>query len=80
MSPLAVAHGDSVAAIKFNQAFWITRAITTTTGVGLQLAGVYAAWVTFGAWITVALYAVAGLALVLQHLVLGRVISCSPGE
>ena len=62
------------------RSFWIARAITTTTGLGLHLAGLYAALVTFGAWITVALYAVGGLAAVLQHSIVRRGTSCSPGE
>jgi hypothetical protein len=55
------------------------RALTVTTGLGLQLIGLYAAVVTFGALITLALYAIGGLAVVLQHIVLGRT-TCSPGE
>jgi len=55
------------------------RAITVTTGIGLQLLGVYAVAVTFGAWITVGLYAVGGLAVVLQQAVLRRT-SCLPGD
>ena len=55
------------------------RALTVTTGIGLQLFGLYAAVVTFGALITLGLYAVGGLAIVLQHIVLGRT-SCSSGE
>jgi hypothetical protein len=56
------------------------RAITVTTGIGLQLLGVYAVAVAFGVWITVALCGIGGLAVFLQHVVLRRVISCSPGE
>ena len=41
------------------------RALTVTTGIGLQLFGLYAAVVTFGALITLGLYAVGGLAIVL---------------
>ena len=60
--------------------FWIARAVTSITGFGLQLAGLYAAAVTFGLWVTLALCAVGALAVLLQHVVLGRVMSCSPGE
>ena len=60
--------------------FWIAHAITITTGIGLQLLGLYAVAVTFGAWITLALYAVGGLAVVLRHIVVGRATSCSPGD
>ena len=62
------------------RAFWIAHTITITTAVGLQLLGLYAATVTFGAWITVGLYAVGGLAVVLRHIVVGRATSCSPGD
>ena len=55
------------------------RALTFTAGLGLQGVGLYAAVVTFGAWVTVGLYAVGGLAVVLQHVVLRRT-TCSPGE
>jgi hypothetical protein len=55
------------------------RALTFTTGVGLQGMGLYAAVATFGAWTTVGLYAVGSLVIVLQHVVLGRT-SCSPGD
>jgi hypothetical protein len=58
--------------------FWIVRAITSATGIGLQLAGVYAIAVTFGIWITLGLYAVGGLAVALQQVVLRRT-SCSSG-
>ena len=52
--------------------FWIARAITATTAVGLQLVGLYAAVVTFGGWVALGLYNVGGLALLLQHVVLSR--------
>jgi hypothetical protein len=54
------------------------RALTVTAGLGLQLIGLYAAVVTFGVLITLGLYAVGGLAVVLQHIVLRRT-RCSPG-
>ena len=57
----------------------IARAITVTTGVGLQLLGVYAIAVTLGAWVTIGLYAVGALAVALQH-VTPRRTPCSPGE
>ncbi len=55
------------------------RAITLTTGIGLQLMGLYAVAVTFGAWTTLGLYAVGGLAVVWQHVAPGRM-PCSPGD
>ena len=67
-------------AIAMPKGFWIAHAITITTGIGLQLLGLYAVAVTFGAWITLALYAVGGLAVVLRHIVVGRATSCSPGD
>jgi len=69
-----------VKAIAMPKGFWIAHAITITTGIGLQLLGLYAVAVTFGAWITLALYAVGGLAVVLRHIVVGRATSCSPGD
>ena len=57
--------------------FWIARAITATIAVGLQLAGLYAAVVTFGGWAALGLYSVGGLALLLQHVVLSRSTPCS---
>jgi hypothetical protein len=59
--------------------FWLARAITFTAGLGLQSVGLYAAVATFGAWVTVGLYAVGGLAIVLQHITRRRT-PCSPGE
>jgi hypothetical protein len=45
---------------------------TGLIGVGLQLAGVYAAIVTFGLLLTAGIYVVGGLVALLQHLVLAR--------
>ena len=64
--------------IAMPRGFWIANAITIATGIGLQLVGLYAAAVTFGAWTTLGLYTVGGLAVVLQRAVLRRT-SCSPG-
>lgn len=59
--------------------FWIVRTITGLAALGLQGGvGLYAVVATFGAWITVGLYAVGGLALVLQHITLRRT-ACSLG-
>ena len=60
--------------------FWIVRLITGAAGLGLQLVGLYAAYVTFGVWITLALYAIGGLALLLQQVVVRRVTSWSAGD
>ncbi len=60
--------------------FWIARAITRATGLGLQFAGLYAIAVTFELWVTVALCGIGALAVLLQHVVLWRVTTCSPGE
>ena len=53
---------------------------TSAAGLGLQLAGLYAAAITFGIWVTAALCGVGALAVLLQHVVLWRVNTCSPGE
>ena len=60
--------------------FWIARAITGAAATALQLVGLYAAVVTFGAWTTLGLYSVGGLALLLQHVVLSRSTPCSLGD
>ena len=67
-------------AIGMPTSFGIVHAFTIATAVGLQLLGLYAVAVTFGAWITLALYAVSGLAVVLRHIVVGRATSCSLGD
>ena len=51
----------------------MARAITVTIALGLQIAGVYAAFATFGAWIAVGLYAVGGLTTILQFHVVRRI-------
>jgi hypothetical protein len=63
-----------------SRAFWVVRVITGVAGLGLQLAGLYALYVAFGAWLTLGLYAIGGLAIVLQQLVVRRMTSCSPGD
>ena len=62
------------------KAFRIARGITVSTAVALQLAGLYATTITFGVWITLGLYAVGGLAIVLQQVVLSRSTPCLPGD
>ena len=57
----------------------IARVLTALTGLGLQLAALYAALATFGAWTTLGLYVAGVLAVVLQYLALRRT-ACSPGE
>ena len=69
-----------VIAITLPRRFWIARAITATTAVGLQLVGLYAAVVTFGGWASLGLYSVGGLALLLQHVILSRSTPCSLGD
>ena len=55
------------------RSFGLAHAMTSVVAVGLQLAGVYAAVVTFGALLTVAIYVVGGLTALLQHLTLRRI-------
>ena len=55
------------------RSFWLTHATTSVVAIGLQLAGVYAAVVTFGVLLTVAIYGVSGLVALLQHLTLRRI-------
>jgi hypothetical protein len=50
----------------------ISHAITIGVALGFQVLGLYTAWVTFGAWLTVALYVVGGLTVFLQHVVARR--------
>ena len=47
--------------------------LMSMVAVGLQVAGAYAAIVTFGVLLTVAIYVVGGLAALLQHLTLRRI-------
>jgi hypothetical protein len=65
--------------IMIPRGFWIARAITGATATALQLVGLYAAVVTFGTWTTVGLYAVGGLVLFLQQVILSRSTPCSRG-
>jgi hypothetical protein len=51
----------------------VARAITVTIALALQIAGVYAAFATFGPWIAVGLYAVGGLTTILQFRVARRI-------
>ena len=48
------------------------RLLTAAIAFGLQIAGVYAAFATFGAWIAVGLYAIGGLTTFLQFQVVRR--------
>ena len=50
----------------------VARLLTVAIALGLQIAGIYAAFSTFGAWIAVGLYAVGGLTAVLQFQVARR--------
>ena len=50
----------------------ISHAVTIAAALGFQVLGVYAAWVTFGTWLTVAFYVVGGLTVLLQHVVARR--------
>lgn len=77
---LAIASVPAVLATTMPRRFWITRVITSITALGLQLAGLYAAAITFDVWVTVALCAVGALAVLLQHIALWRATTCSPGE
>ena len=60
--------------------FWMVRLIVGGAGMALQLVGLYAAWVAFGAWITFALYTVGGLALLLHAVVVRRLMPWSAGD
>jgi len=60
------------------KSFWIARAFTIMTAIGLQLVGLYAPNVTFGAWITVGLYAVGGLTVLLQRVIAERRVASWP--
>ena len=77
---LSIASATAVSMTPIPTRFWIARIVTSVAGLGLQLAGLYAATVTFGLWITVALCVVGALAVLLQHVVLWRIVACSPGH
>ena len=47
-------------------------AISVTTGLGFQVLGLYAMWITFGTWMTLGVYAVGGLAVLLQRVIAER--------
>ena len=55
------------------RSFWLAHAATSVVAFGLQVAGGYAAIVTFGVLLTMAIYVVGGLAALLQHLTLRRI-------
>jgi len=55
-----------------SRSFWLAHAATSVVAIGLQLAGMYAAIVTFGVLLTVAIYVVGGL-VALLHLRLRRI-------
>jgi hypothetical protein len=55
------------------RSFGLAQVTTSAVAVGLQLAGLYAAVVTFGVLLTIAIYVVGGLAALLQHLTLRRI-------
>ena len=50
----------------------VAHAITVIVAFALQIAGVYAAFATFGPWIAVGLYTVGGLVVLLQNIVVRR--------
>jgi len=56
-----------------SRSFWLAHVATSAIAIGLQLAGVYAAVVTFGVLLAVAIYIVGGLVALLQHLTLRRI-------
>ena len=54
--------------------------VAIATGLGFQVLSLYAIWVTFGAAMTLAFYAVGGLAIVLQRAIAERRLSWSAGD
>ena len=56
-----------------SRSFWLAHVATSAIAIGLRLAGVYAAVVTFGVLLAVAIYIVGGLVALLQHLTLRRI-------
>ena len=56
-----------------SRSFWLTHVATSAIAIGLQLAGVYAAIVTFGVLVTVAIYVGGGLVALLQHITMRRI-------
>jgi hypothetical protein len=55
------------------RSFWLAHTATSVVAVGLQVAGVYAAVVTFGVLVTGGIYVVGGLVAFLQHVAAERV-------
>ena len=58
----------------------VVQAFTAVTALVLQLVGVYAMAATFGATITIELYALGALATLLQRRIVQRGAPCSSGE
>ena len=56
-----------------SRSFWLAHVATSAIAIGLQLAGVYAAIVTFGVLVTVAIYVGGGLVALLQHITMRRI-------
>ena len=54
--------------------------VSIAAALGFQVLGLYAIWVTFGAWMTLAVYVVGGLTILLQRLIAERRLSCSAGD
>jgi hypothetical protein len=59
----------------------VLLSISIAAALGFHVIGIYAIWVTFGAWMTVALYTVGGLTILLQRVIAERrVATWSHGE
>jgi len=72
---------DASIAVPGSKALSIANAVNIAAALGLQVLGLYATWVTFGAGITLPLYAVGGLTVLLQRVIAERkVASWSAGE
>jgi hypothetical protein len=72
---------DTSIAAPASKVLSVANAANIAAALGLQALGLYATWVTFGAGITLPLYAVGGLTVLLQHVIAERrVASWSAGE
>jgi hypothetical protein len=70
---------QSAIAIRRSFSLPALMSVSIATGLGFQLLSLYAIWVTFGASMTLAFYAVGGLAILLQRVIAERRLACSAG-
>ena len=63
---------QSTVAVRRSISLPALMSVSIAAGLGFQVLSLYAIWVTFGAWMTLAVYAVGGLAILLQRVIAER--------